>query len=200
MQKKLFALSLFIFVISSLVAWDGHRQGFLLGFGAGLGNVTYEQEIEGHGGSITSDKENNIGFVTDFKIGYAPNNKLELYYTNQVVWFSMENALDDDVIIADGVGAIGVSYFMAPQLSTAAWYPSFFLSAGFGLSSWGTPMEEDTDTWDGTGYFVGVGYEFTKHYRVSLNYFANDPSIKENGYTFTTTSNAFLLTFSGLAF
>ncbi len=52
MGKKLVVLSLFIFIISSLVAFDGQRQGFLLGFGAGLANVSYTQKIEGYGDSF----------------------------------------------------------------------------------------------------------------------------------------------------
>ncbi len=199
MKKRLVVLSILIFVMTSLVAFDGQRQGFLLGLGGGVANVSFSQEIEGYGNSIESDTETEIAFATDFKIGYAPNNQVELYYTNQVTWFSMKNALDEDITIASGLGAIGISYFVAPELKSIGWHPSFFLSGGIGLSSWMTPFE-DNDSWNGTGYFVGVGYEFTKHYRISLNYFASNPSIEENGFTFQTNSNAFLLTFSGLAF
>ncbi len=112
----------------------------------------------------------------------------------------MRNALDENITIADGVGAIAFSYFIAPELKSGAWHSSLFLSGGLGLSSWMTPTEEDSETWDGTGLFAGVGYEFTKHYRFSLNYFVNNPSIEEDGFTFTTNSGALLLTFSGMAF
>lgn len=200
MQKKLLVMSLFIFVITSLVAFDGQRKGFILGGGAGLANVSYSQELEGFGESAESDTESEIAFATDFKIGYAPNNQLEIYYTNQVGWFSMKNIYGDNVTIANALSAIGVSYFIAPELKSGGWHPSLFFSGGLGLSSWNAPMEEDIDSSSGTGFFVGVGYEFTKHYRISLNYFANNPSIKEDGLTLTTNSNVFLLTFSGLAF
>jgi hypothetical protein len=200
MQKRIMALSLFIFVVASLTAFDGNRKGFLLGIGGGVANVSYSLEIEGYGESIESDSFNDNAFATDFKIGYAPNNQLEIYYTNQVAWFPMESSTGLEVTIADGVGAIALSYFIAPELRAGGWHSSLFISGGVGVSTWATPMEEDSDTWEGIGYFVGLGYEFTKHYRVSLNYFGNNPSIEEDGITLTTTSNAFLLTFSGLAF
>lgn len=200
MEKKLIILSLLIVVVTSLTAFDGRREGFILGFGAGLANVSYSQEIDVNGESSESPDLNDNAFATDFKIGYAPNNQLELYYTNQMAWFPMENAIGQEITIADGVGAFAISYFLAPELKDGAWHSSIFLSAGVGLSTWSTPLEDENDAWEGTGYFVGLGYEFTKHYRVSLNYFGNNPSIEENGITFTTNSNAFLLTFSGLAF
>lgn len=199
MKKKLVLLVLFACILSSLLAFDGNRKGFLLGIGGGLAYLSYSQELEGHGDSYESpDKEENA-FATDFKIGYAPNNYLELYYTNKVAWFSMKNIYDDNITIADGVSAIGMSYFVAPELKSGNWCPSIFLSAGLGISSWSAPYE-DSEASTGTGLFVGVGYEFSKHYRISLDYFANNPSLEENGVTLTTNSNVLMLTFSGLGY
>ncbi len=200
MTKKLLLLFVFTCILTGLFGFDGNRKGFLLGFGGGLAQVNFKQKIEDDYDSIESDDESETAFATDFKIGYAPTNQLELYYTSKVAWFSINNINDDDVTIADGIGVIGLSYFFAPELKSGAWHSSLFLSGGFGLSSWSTPMEEDDDPWEGTGYFLGVGYEFTKHYRVSIDYFANNPSIDEMGLTFTTTSNVIMLTFSGMAF
>jgi len=197
MKTKLFTTIIFILVISNLFGFDDKRKGFILGFGAGLSNVSFKQEIEGYG---ESDSENEIGFATDFKIGYAPNNKVEIYYSSQVAWFSMKNVLDENVTISDGVGTLSMSYFLSSKLNNLEWCPSAFLSGGYGFSGWSTPFEEGSESWTGSGFFVGFGYEFSKHYRISINIFNNNPSTEDSGITFTTKSTVLQLTVSALAF
>lgn len=200
MIKRILIFLCAVCFLNSLFALDGKREGFLLGFGCGLSNTVFSQEISGYGENIESDDEKKTGLATDFKIGYAPNNKLELYYSNRVAWFSMKNSLDDEVTIANGLSMLGASYFLAPELKTGAWHSSIFISAGIGLSSWYAPFEEDSETWEGGGYSLGVGYEFSKHFRISLDYFATNPSIDINGVTLTTNSSVFIVTFNALAF
>ena len=200
MKIKFTVVVLFILVISNLFAFDGKRKGFILGFGAGFSNISFKQKIEGYGGSITSDKENKIGFGSDFKIGYAPNNKVEIYYFSKVAWFSILNALNDNVTISDGVAGAGLSYYLSPKLNENEWTSSTFISCGFGWSGWSTPFEEGSESWTGLGFFVGSGYEFSKHYRIEANLFINNPSTKESGYTYTTNSTVLMIIFSALAF
>ncbi len=197
MKKKIGLLVVFICLLTSLMAFDGNREGFLLGFGGGISNTNFSQEVEWMGDSIESDDESEVGFATDFKIGYAPTNNLELYYSNKVAWFSIHNALDEDVTIANGLSMLGASYFIAPELKNGSWHSSLFFSAGIGMASWSTPFEDDGDPWEGTGYSVGIGYEFNKHYRISLDFITSETSLED---TFTTNSNIFMFTFSGLAF
>lgn len=191
---------LFLLIISNLFAFDGKRKGFILGFGAGFSNISFKQKIEGYGESINSDKENKIGFGTDFKIGYAPNNRVEIYYFSKVAWFSLVNALNENVTISDGVAGAGLSYYLSPKLKEYEWTSSSFISGGLGWSGWSTPFEEDSESWSGTGFFVGGGYEFSKHYRIEADLYINNPSIDEGDYTFTTNSTVFMITFSALAF
>ncbi|MBN2829449.1 MAG: hypothetical protein JXR56_03895 [Candidatus Cloacimonetes bacterium] len=199
MKQTVLTILILIVTMTTLFAFDGKKKGFLLGFGVGAAGVSYSQTIEGEGDSITSDTEEKGAFATDFKIGYAPSNNLEIYYTNQVAWFTMHNALDDDTTIVDGVTAVGASYFLSQSPTDPTFKPSPFISFGLGLSSWSS-MNNDGNAWTGVGYFLGVGYEFSKHNRISLNLFGNNPSIEESGVTFTTNSKAFLLTYSLMAY
>ena len=198
-MKKIILLSVFVCIMSSLFGFDGNRKGFLLGFGAGLSQVSFYQEAEAGEQSMKSDTMDEIGFVTDFKIGYGLNNRFELYYSNKVAWFTMESSIDD-VIIADGISVIGGSYFLSSELNDNTWHPSAFISAGLGFSSWSAPLEDDSDAMKGVGFFLGAGYEATKHLRISLEYFGNNPSITSNGLTITTYSNAIMLTINGMYF
>jgi hypothetical protein len=197
MKTKLFIIVILLLVIANLTAFDGNRKGFLLGFGAGGGNVSFKQTIVGNSEDITSDTESEIGFVTDFKIGFAPNNNLEIYYSSKVAWFSLKNVNTDDVTISDGLGALSLSYFFTKGQT---WRPSPFISGGFGFSAWNAPFEEGSVAWTGSGFFVGGGYEFSKHFRIGLDLFKNNPSHNEMGYTFTTNSTVIMLTLCGMAF
>lgn len=200
MKTKLLLIVFGLLIISNVFGFDGKRKGFLLGFGLGYSNVSYKQTIEAYNEDFTSPTETEAAFATDFKIGFAPNESFEIYYSSKVAWFSIENIYENDVSISDGVGTISVSYFTASGLKTPGWVASPFVSAGFGFSAWSTPSEKNSDSWTGSGFFVGGGYEFAKHYRLELNYFSNNPSIEEDGYTFTTESSVIMLTISAMAF
>ncbi len=199
MKKKVLLLLVFACILSSLIAIDGNRKGVLLGFGAGVSQTYFKAETEYLGNTEVSGDLIKAGYATEFKIGYGLTNQFELYYSNQATWFSINNDDGNKVTIADGISVIAASYFISPKLNDGTWHPSAFISAGYGLSSWSRPAESDY-VMKGKGVFVGVGYEFIKHYRFSLNYFANDPSTTEDDYTLTYKSRAVMLTISGMYF
>lgn len=162
-----FAGFILLCVAGNAHAWDSQRQGFLLGFGVGPGLTSFTQTVAVSdpfsGGTISfeSDRENKAGVATDFKIGYAPNNSWAIYYTSKVSWFGIENALGDNVTIANGLGAAAVCYWFQPQA------PAPFVAGGIGFSTWSVPFEDPApDTWIGPGLFAGGGYEFSKHWSV----------------------------------
>jgi hypothetical protein len=201
MKKKIGLMVAFICILANLVAFDGNRKGFLLGFGGGVSSVSYKQEVEFFGETIKGPSVSEYGFVTDFKIGYSPANHIEFYYTSKTAWINLSNTYGDDIVIADGVGCIGFSYFIEPKLKSGEWHPSFFLSGGVGLSSWSAPLDSDIDdSYKGVGAFLGFGYELAKHYRISMEYFVNNPSDDTTYGTATTYSEVLMITFSGLAF
>ncbi|MCZ6818589.1 MAG: hypothetical protein O7G31_03775, partial [Calditrichaeota bacterium] len=64
-----------IFINTNLLAFDGQRAGFILGGGIGAGFLSNKTSF----GSF-SNTESETVFLTNFKIGYAPSNTLEIYY------------------------------------------------------------------------------------------------------------------------
>ena len=46
-------------------------------------------------GGETSDRENRFGLQTDFKIGGAPSDQLQIYYTNKVSWYKEDELFPD---------------------------------------------------------------------------------------------------------
>lgn len=156
-------------------AWDDQRKGFLLGLGIGPGFTSFTQTIQVDGLSAESPREDKMAVITDFKIGYAPDNSWALYYTSKVSWFGMENALGNKVIVANGLGAVAASYWLKPLA------PSPFLATGFGYSTWLLPFEDERpDTWMGMGLFAGGGYEFSKHASLELTCAGASPKIRNS--------------------
>ena len=98
-------------------AWDGNRKGFVLGLGAGYGNQWLSYETESYeidesyyyyygvpvyvstGKETRTDTE--TGWMSDFKIGYAPTNKLAIYWMSKVAWLYVS---DGDQAVTSGRG------------------------------------------------------------------------------------------------
>ncbi len=123
-------------------AFDGERKGFMLNLGAGFGQ-TFSS-----GGS-----NNTTGFVTDFKIGGGPSNKVQVYYTNRVLWYSYDFT---STTLAKGMSAMGVSYFLKPHS------PSLFFSGALGLAAINSSSGRSSDP--GFGFTLGIGLEFARHF------------------------------------
>jgi len=198
MKKGIFtAIVLLTFVWSANPAFsfDGKRKGFILGGGLGFNMTSYTQTVEAFGFEETSDRENKGAISTSFKIGFAPNEQTEIYYSSKVSWFGMENALGNDVTIAFGMGGIGITH----SLKTVP--PTYFVTGGIGFSSWSLPFEDNApDTWLGLGVYGGGGYEFSRHYNVEFVICYGNPSDSEGGVEARTNGLIFKLTVNALAY
>ncbi|OGC87987.1 MAG: hypothetical protein A2142_02080 [candidate division Zixibacteria bacterium RBG_16_48_11] len=112
--------------------------------------------------------------MTDLKIGYAPTEQVEIYYSSKVSWFSVGDG--DAVIFAYGFGSAAISYYFQPQS------PTFYVSGGLGVATLSDPFEDDPETSSGFGLFAGGGYEFARHYAVEFDLMYGLP--KDQGITF----------------
>jgi len=113
--------------------------------------------------------------ITDFKIGYAPADFLELYYTSKVSWFGVRYVTGGGATVANGLSALGTTFYFRPMA------PSLFIAGGLGLSYRSTPFESGSQTLIGFGFFAGIGYEFYKHLNVELDLIGGKPSRTKDG-------------------
>jgi len=169
------ALAIVVLTSQTADSFNGSRKGFILGGGLGAAGTTFEQTVSGGGESITGESETKASVLTDFKIGLGTSEQFLLYYFNHVTWFSIENIFANDVTIANGVGGIGMTYFFKPA------GPGAFIEGGLGLSTWALPFEDDADTWNGFGIWLGGGYEFSPHWMVEGTLGYGNPSESESG-------------------
>jgi len=128
------------------------RKGFIIGLGLGAGYLSNQAS------GFVYGTLNRATFLTDFKIGYAPTNTLELYYINKVSWWG-----ESGVTLALSLSSVGFSIYPNKQTATG-----FFLTGGVGLSAVDAPFE-NVDASYGYGMFGGLGYEFSKHGTIETN-------------------------------
>jgi hypothetical protein len=171
MKRIAIVLAVIFLLVSAVQVWafDGQRKGFILGGGLGLGMTSYKFES----GPFQTDTENQFSFMTEFKIGYAPTEQVEVFYASKVSWFN--DALDN-VIVANGLGLAAVSYYFLPQT------PTWFVTGGLGFSTASAPFEESSRTYVGFGVSVGGGYEFARHFAVEFDLMYSAP--EDEGVTF----------------
>ncbi|NIR46851.1 hypothetical protein GWO43_00030 [candidate division KSB1 bacterium] len=123
-----------------------NRKGFIVGGGIGAGY------LRNQAGGLLFGTTNRATFLTDFKIGYAPTNALELYYVNKVSWWG-----ESGTTVIIGLSSLGFSVYTDNRTATG-----LYLTGGAGLSTVDAPFES-VDASYGFGLFGGIGYEFAEH-------------------------------------
>jgi Outer membrane protein beta-barrel domain len=152
--KILATMCMLLSAYSNLYSFDGDRNGFILGGGIGGGYLSNSFSYESY-----SKTDNRGVFLTNFKIGYAPSNTLEVYYISKVSWWA-----ETDMTYALGLSAIAVTFYTDTKTETG-----LSVSGGLGLSTLSAPFGTDYESSNGFGAFGGAGYEFTNHWSVEFD-------------------------------
>lgn len=144
------------------------RQGFIIGIGGGVGIQRFYDPF-----LFVPIWEHKTSAITDFKVGYAPDDQWLLYYTNQVAWG--DSAFFDAV----GLSAFGVSYMLEPNS------PSVYLTGAVGAS---VGLDIGTAPGDsGFGVSVGGGYEFARHFSAGGEWMSLDVGTANRTQVFAFT-------------
>lgn len=141
------ALVLAFAVLSApALAFNGKRKGFVLGGGVGGAYLAYNE-----GGWFDLDK---FSLATNFKIGYAPSESLEIYYVNSVSWFGYSS---ETFVI--GASCVGITKYLNREGK------GIFLFGGVGLASF-YALSGDSGSANGFGVLGGVGYDIGRHWSI----------------------------------
>lgn len=144
------------------------RPGFIIGIGGGI-----------HAGvsSLDTDMMNGIfnqttrydyeGFQTDFRIGFAPSNSIEIYYSIKRTWWED----DDNEEMFTQLSGVGISYFFNGGLNNIdnKWKPSQYISFTYGDTYFGN-QDDEASALEGEGFSIGIGSEYAPHLRVEITY------------------------------
>jgi opacity protein-like surface antigen len=153
--KVFTAICIVVLQYSNSFSFDGERNGFILVGGLGAG---YQLNINWTSG-ITNTVNNRVVVLTNFKIGYAPNNTTEIFFVNKASWWS-----ESDIAKVLGLSALASTFFFNNEAENG-----LFISGGLGLSTLSAPFENNVESSNGFGLFAGVGYEFQSHWNVELD-------------------------------
>jgi hypothetical protein len=129
------------------------RKGFIIGVGAGGGlhRTPSFSVFDRFGRPISSGGgTNNFAIVTNFLVGWAPTDRVLLFYSNKATFTTDEN------YDALGVTGFGATYMFRPTSPSA--YVTGSIGGGFGASVTGSTASDV-----GLGWSAGVGWEFRRH-------------------------------------
>ena len=166
---------------SSMTIKKKYRKGFIIGIG--YGRQSYNMDLTTSDGYYSDTYEyDERGAATDFKIGFAPSNKVSIYYSSKVAWgvFYEESTAT--------VAGLGFSTFM--NSSPDEWSPSPFFSASYGVATFVIDYTDEFYTenyYTGTGLSLGFGYEFAKGLTIEMNWVIGSTEYEEDLYGYGST-------------
>jgi outer membrane protein with beta-barrel domain len=149
---------IFIFTLSgTTLAEDKKKSNWYIGFGLGTGTL----QIEGETADDAYEDNPNIDvdpeLTLHFGVGAIINPKLHLGFDLSVIRQAVDSGIGNDY------ESFQINnYFVA--LSYYPWTKGLFLKVGGGLSNfvyeYDGEYNVDSETYSGTGYLVGLGYDF----------------------------------------
>lgn len=183
-QFKYFLLLTLLIFSTQVNAFDKKRSGFLLGVGIGLHDT--DMDDNGVPNPDIAINESETGYATSLRIGGGVNEQVLLYFANDTNWYK-ERINNEQTTL--GLSGFGISYYFSPKTNTP------YLTAIVGVAN-RAQIFSSTDAQDyrGTGYSIGVGYEFSTWLGFQLDYMRLDLEHTESRQ-YTKDASAFRLTF-----
>lgn len=191
---------------TSSYAFDDERKGFIVGFGLGSGMLQQSSSLQFSAAPPTlvprslSGDNSYVAITTTFKVGYAPSNRLAIYYVQDIAWNRDKRTFggaDEITWGMVGLGGVGVTYYLSPQAR------SFYVLAAYGFSTWTAPFEEQTvltKTWYGSGAAAGFGWEFAQHLSVEVTGMWGNPAKSGEGWNGNIDTFSLLVLFNAMAY
>jgi len=157
-MKIIFAVLISLVMTStSIFAWDGNRQGFLWGFGAGTNSQTVIYDAENRG---DLESEGLGTSITNFRIGYAPQDNYAMLLYGHGLW---------NLLKAGSASYYAINYqrWSHDEAQSNSWF------GGIGLIVRGSNKKfKEVDPPDpdvGFGVNFGYGREIVEHASIEAN-------------------------------
>ena len=142
---------------TSIFAWDGNRQGFLWGFGAGTNSQTVIYDAESPGELESEELSTSI---TNFRIGYAPQNNYAMLLYGHGLWNLLEAG-------SSSYYAINYQRWSHDEPQSNIWFGGIGLIADSYTTTYKDRSGSDPDY--GVGINFGYGREIVEHVSIETN-------------------------------
>ena len=154
-------VAVFVSLVStsvSTVAWDGYRQGFLLGVGAGTNSQTILDTDPGYPGDVESI--NLQSAITNSRIGYAFSDKHALLLYGHSLYRNMGET-------GATYTALNFQYWSTDEPQSNSWFGGIGLIADSYTTTYKDESGSDPDY--GVGINFGYGREIVEHVSIETN-------------------------------
>ena len=195
----------FLLLPTQSFALDGDRKGFIFGLGLGAQGTVYSSSASASGIKDSFGYSGNhgtdfmAGLSSDVKIGWGITSDYEIHYFNKAAWNTLKNSENDYLANFNGVSGFGGTFFIPFGMSTT-WPSAPFLSLGYGNAFWAAPQKALSLPFEGNGYYIGIGYEFTQHVRLELDFMSGSASEKLGNDSIEKSFKNILLSLSVMAY
>lgn len=156
---------LLMLVAQDTRAFDGHRKGFVLGFGVGAGAIDVEKVIR-----YRTIEDDLYGVYTDLTLGWAVSNRVLVHYAGRQQFSAADNGW------YLGFPGLGVSYFTREQAPSLVLMAGVGIMLGLGVESVGTGSAWAVGS---GGPYVGIGYEWSKNFAVEFCFSRSLDSLRD---------------------
>jgi hypothetical protein len=169
---KIFSITSFLVLqVAAVYGLEASHQGFLYGIDIGAGLQTNFTQMIFEGRTYTGSLLADFAISTDFKVGLSKKGNAGFFLASHNEWKK------------PGVTAMSFnSLLLEIDQFTKPVVPSFHVCYGAGWGWWLYPFDDYSNTWldaNGITSFVGLGYEFGKHFVAEIDLSAG--ALKHDG-------------------
>jgi hypothetical protein len=194
-MKRFLLVGICLLVGSSATvsAFDGQRQGFVLGGGLGIApaitvSADLKMTLPGDGQlSIAGLEDTRAGLGGNVFAGYAWDNRNMLVFEINGAAFR-----DNDVTVSQSFNGLNWYHYFGQQGHSG------FTVVGLGIYSFDTDETDPTD--HGGGLLLGGGFEFAPHYQIGGYLSFGQTSYEESGVGIDLKHSTFSVVLSGVVF
>ena len=167
---------------TSILAWDGNRQGFLYGVGAGTNSQSIFFTDEEYFENPESAKLSTS--ITNFRIGYAPNNNFAMLLYGHGLWNTYQGNETSYL-------AINVQRWSTDEPQSNSWFGGIGLIAR--AQNYKVKGYDQSDPDFGFGANFGYGREIAKHASIETNLTIGGMSVEGSNRIFVSPNITFHL-------
>ncbi len=195
MKRIIILITTCLLIVPIFGFFNEESKGFFITGGIGAARTSFNFKIDSDFITAETPTEIEPALFTQLKLGYSPDNNIEIYIVEKISWFKVEYSSDREATVSNHLHAFGLNIFLKNKTNYDVLDKCYF-GSGFGFSDWAELFEDDYETLNGIGYFIELGYEISKHHRVNLNWMISNPEEEKNGSSIISNTQTLSISYN----